>query len=73
MVDKYESLPQTDNEMERLVRVNKLVGDYFPEDIKFILENMGDEEDIFGFLYGQLIEIGEDPDEILAQYGIIES
>lgn len=67
-----ETLPQTPADMERLVRIDRLVNDYFPDDVPFMLEQLHDEQDIIGFLYGQLIEIGEDPDDILALYNITE-
>lgn len=72
MPESHESLPATSNDMERLVRVDRLVNDLFPDDVPFILEQLHDEDDIMGFLYGQLLEIGEDPDDVLAQYGITE-
>ena len=58
--------------MERRIRVDRLINDFFPDDVPFILEQLKDEDDIVGFLYGQLLEIGEDPDDVLAQYGITE-
>ena len=58
--------------MERRIRVDRLINDFFPDDVPFILEQLKDEDDIVGFLYGQLLEIGEDPDDVLAQYSITE-
>jgi len=31
-----------------------------------------DEEDQLGYIYGQLLEMGEDPDVILQEFGITE-
>ena len=73
MPESHESLPRNSNEIQRLLRIDRLVGDYFPEDVDFILRQLTDEEDVINFLYGQLLEIGEDPDEVFAQYGITES
>ncbi len=67
-----EHLPQTSDDVERLMAMHRVVERYFPDDIKFILEQLHDEEDEISFLYGQLLEIGEDSDEVLIQYGVIE-
>ena len=73
MSKSHESLPRNSNEIERRPRIDRLVGDYFPEDVDFIVQQLKDEEDEINFLYGQLLEIGEDPDEVFARYGITES
>lgn len=67
-----EVLPQSNEDMNRLVAISRLVDHYFPDDKKFMLEQLADEEDIVTFLYGSLLEIGEDPDEILRTFGITE-
>jgi len=36
------------------------------------ISKMGDENEVLGFLYQWLLEEGEDPDEVLKEYGIIE-
>ena len=48
-----------------------VIENYFPEDMEFYL-GLEDVEDLVGTLYGALLEIGEDPDEILAEFGILE-
>ena len=73
MTESHERLPQTSDEMEKLMAIDRLVNTYFPDDIQFILEQLKDEEDVISFLYEQLLEIGEDPDEVLEKYGITES
>jgi hypothetical protein len=70
--ESRESLPQTNAEMERLIRIDRLINAYFPDDVEFIMAQLKDEEDVINFLYGQLLEIGEDSDEVLIHYGIIE-
>jgi hypothetical protein len=40
------------------------------DDTEFMVEL--DPEDRLGYVYGRLLENGEDPDEILQQHGIIE-
>ena len=72
MPESHEFLPQSRADMERYMRINRMLEAYFPEDIKFVLEQLQDEEDEMGFLYGQLLEIGEDPNEVFAVYGITE-
>ncbi len=70
--ESREVLPQSSDDMERLMGINRLLETYFPDDVGFILDQLKDEEDVIGFLYGQLLEIGEDPGDVLAQYGILE-
>ena len=73
MPESHEYLPQNAAEVERLLATDRLIRDYFLEDAQFILEQLEDEEDITSFLYGQLLEIGEDPEEVLARYGVTET
>lgn len=40
------------------------------EDVEYIA--VLDEQETIDYLYGRLLDMGEDPDEILAQYGVIE-
>ena len=42
-----------------------------PEDIEF-LEEMEDEDERVGYVYGRLLDIGEDPDDLFEQYGVTE-
>jgi hypothetical protein len=72
MPEPHEPLPQNADDMERFVRIDRLLEDYFSDDIKFTLEELEDDEDVMEFLYGQLIEIGEDPDEVFERYGVTE-
>lgn len=65
-----EHLPQSDPERERLSGLAQLVEAYFPEDKEFISEM--DFEDALGYIYGQLLESGEDPDVILKDFGVTE-
>ena len=67
-----EYLPDSNEDINRLLAIQHLVHDKFPDDEKFILEQLEDEEDVNDFLYGQLLEIGEDPDEVMQQYGVLE-
>lgn len=73
MPESHESLPQTGEDVERYVRINRMLEAYFPEDIDFVLQQLHDDEDEMNFLYGQLLEIGENPDEVFAEYGITEA
>lgn len=67
-----EHLPQSNEDLSRLLAIQRLVHDKFPDDEHFMLEELADEQDVNGFLYGQLLEIGEDPDEVMEQYEILE-
>ena len=60
-------------ESERLAGLNALVRYYLdPEDQEFI-DDMGDEGDRIGYVYGKLLENGlEDPDELLKDYGVTQ-
>jgi len=39
---------------------------------EWLLESDADEQDYFGYVYGRLLELGHDPDEIFAEEGLIE-
>lgn len=66
-----EFLPQQSNpEIEREASLAQLVEQYFPEDKEFFSEM--DFDDALGFVYGQLLEQGEDPDLILQEFGVTE-
>ena len=65
-----EVLSQPNPEFDREEALRQLIEQYLPEDVEF-LEDM-DEEDTPGYVYGQLLEMGEDPDEILQKFGITE-
>lgn len=68
-----EPQPQSSEDLDHLTSIDRLIQDIFPDDIYFILEQLEDEDDVVGFLYGQLLDIGEDPDEVLQRYGITEA
>lgn len=70
--ESHNALPQTSGELEIVMGIDKIIAAYFPDDVEFILQQLKDEEDVLAFLYGQLNDIGEDADEIFAQYGITE-
>lgn len=58
-----------DNELP-YVALAQVVEQYFPEDKEFVMEM--DFDDALGFMYGQLLEQGEDPDEVLREMGVTE-
>lgn len=68
MMDKF--IPENQVEFERTVGYARIIEQYFPEDMEFTAGM--DEEELAGFLYGQLLEIGEDPDKIFNAFGITE-
>lgn len=65
-----EFLPPSNPEQEREMGLARLVEQYFPEDAEFVVDM--DFDDALGFVYGQLLEQGEDPDEVLHDFGVTE-
>lgn len=65
-----EFLSNPDVEREREEALESIITKYFPEYGEF-LAGM-DAEDLIGAVYGQLLEIGEDADEVLQKYGVTE-
>lgn len=55
------------NESQRGLK--ELMDAYFPEEWEFV-EGLHFEEAL-GYVYGVLLELGEDPDEVLNEFGII--
>jgi hypothetical protein len=55
---------------ELRVCLDAVVEAFFRDDRGLYFEY--DDEDLLGALYGALLEIGEDPDEVFEQYGITE-
>lgn len=66
-----ELLQFPDKERERLRGLADLMEAYFPEDKAFVLDM--DFEDALGFVYGQLLETGEDPAVVLHEFGVTEA
>jgi hypothetical protein len=68
-----EQIPSSGEVIEISPSVMCLIQECFSDDLEFVLEELEDEGDIIGFLYGQLIEEGfADPDTILRKFGITE-
>ena len=65
-----EFLSQPNPEFERETALRRLIEQYLPEDVEFLGDM--DDEDKLGYVYGQLLEQGEDPDEILREFGVTE-
>ena len=68
-MNEFEPLP-SNPERDRFAALAALVEQYFPDDKEFISEL--DFEEALGFVYGQLLETGNDPDEVLYEFGVIE-
>ena len=66
-----ELLQFPDKEREKLHGLASLMEVYFPDDKEFVLDM--DFEDALGFVYGQLLEEGEDPMLILHEFGVTEA
>ena len=72
MTGERMSFPEgdADNSESLHGKLDEIIAEYFPDDSEFL----GDfnDDDLLGYLYGQLIEIGEDPDKVFAKYNIVE-
>lgn len=68
MNDIYK--PPIDHEFERAKALAAIIEQYIPEDADFIAGM--DEDDAIGYVYGMLLEAGEDPDTILKDFGVTE-
>ncbi len=68
MTEQYH--PPSDPELERARAFASVVEQYLPEDKEFILDM--DEEEALGYVYGMLLEMGEDPDVVLREFGVTE-
>lgn len=66
----HERLNANNPELEAQRGLAKLIEQYFPEDKEFIMDM--DFNDALGFVYGQLLEAGEDPEILLQQFGVTE-
>lgn len=65
-----EFISRSNPELEREAALLRVIEQYFPEDTDFLADM--DEEDKLGYIYGQLLEAGQDPDEILQEFGVTE-
>ena len=65
-----EFLSLSDPEREREAALWRLIEEYFSGDTDFLADM--DEEGQLSYIYGQLLEMGKDPDEVLQQFGITE-
>lgn len=59
-----------DPELERARAFAGVVEQYFPDDTEFILGC--DEEEALKYVWGMLLEVGEDPEVVLKESGVIE-
>jgi hypothetical protein len=65
-----EGMPIQHNTEKLHDSLKSVMTEYFPDDPEFFAEF--DDEDLLGAVYGALLEIGEDPDEIFKKWGITE-
>lgn len=65
-----EFLSRPNPEFEREAALEGIIEQYFPVDKEFL--NGMDFEDALSCVYGQLLDMGEDPDEVLGEFGAIE-
>lgn len=69
-MNELEPQLNPDEAFERMRSLANLIEQYFPNDKEFILGL--DFEEALGFVYGQLLDVNEDPDVILMDCGVIE-
>ena len=70
-----EQLPNPEHDSEVLARheaLRGIVANYLDVDDAVFLDEMDDEDERIGYVYGRLLEQGEDPDEVLLENGVIE-
>lgn len=60
-------------EVERQAGMLRIAGTYFdPEAVTDLTELYKTDDERLGYVYGRLLEMGEDPDTVLRQCGITE-
>jgi hypothetical protein len=68
MTEQY--VPPSDPELERARAFAAVIEQYLPDDTEFILGL--DEDEALNYVWGMLLEVGEDPEVVLKEYGVIE-
>lgn len=71
VVDEEKHEVKTESEILREEGMAQLALEHLTQDDKDFLQDL-DEEERVGYVYGRLLEEGEDPDEILIKFGVIE-
>ncbi len=68
------STPENDNEQaSRYEGLKNIAAEYLDADDAAFLDELDDEDERISYVYGRLLEQGEDPDEVLQQNGVIEN
>ena len=70
-----EQFPQPETDPEKHLRNEGLitiVAEYLDENDATFLDDMDDEGERIGYVYGRLLELGEDPEVILRDSGVTE-
>jgi len=70
-MSEYSPAPDIESEA-RLSGLKELAGQYLDIDDVEFLDGIDDEEERLSYVYGRLLELGENPDEILQEFGVIE-
>ena len=63
---------QSEAEHVRHEALKSVVGEYLDADDAIFLDEIDDEEERIEYVYGRLLEQGEDPDKVLEQAGVTE-
>lgn len=70
-IGEADHLSENSFERERAKGMIEICAQFLnQDDVEFMAEL--DEEEKIAYLYGRLLDMGEDPDEILEQFGITE-
>ena len=67
-----EHLRQNDDYERRQAGLRALVAEYLGADDAEFIDGMDDEAEQIGYVYGLLLGLGEDPDEVLQEFGVTE-
>lgn len=71
--EKMGEILRHDDEYEkRQVGLKELVAEYFVADDAEFIDGMDNESEQIGYVYGLLLGLGEDPDEVLQEFGVTE-
>lgn len=71
MSEFYSDDPERSKEFERGRALEQIIDNYLGDDKEYLMEEH-DLEDRIGAVYGMLLELGEDPDVVLTEAGVLE-
>lgn len=66
-----ERMPDPE-QASRFEALKQLTAEYLDADDAAFLDELDTEEERISYVYGRLLELGEDPEEVLIETGVIE-